>query len=48
MLDKIKTWLKKELFKIQCPDMRCMCCSYYYWDKDNNGHCALKDKYKLN
>ena len=45
--NKIKIWLREKRFKIQCPDMRCFCCSYYYWDEENNGYCDLKSKYKL-
>ena len=47
MLYKLKYLFRKRKFNKECPDVRCDCCNYYFYNEHNRGCCTLKEKYKL-
>ena len=47
MFKKIVRYFKQKKFDKKCPDVRCTCCNYHYFDEDDKGHCKLKEKLKL-
>lgn len=39
--------IKKFLFNKKCPNVRCSCCKYFYYDKNYNRRCKIIDRYKI-
>jgi hypothetical protein len=35
-------------FKEKCPDVRCTCCSYHYYDENDESRCGLEDQLNKN
>ena len=47
MFAKVKYWFRKRKFEKHCPNVRCDCCNYHYYNENDRGCCALKEEYKL-
>ena len=41
---KYKTTTTTNTFKIMCPNVRCVCCDYHYFDESGESHCQLYEQ----
>ena len=43
LIRRIKNKRRHKKFEQKCPNVRCDCCNYHYYNKNNRGCCELKN-----